>query len=305
MEAQILDFLKEVEQEELERGYTTTCDFPQKHANQLIGKRGENINRLREEFDVDIQVDKEGKVEIKGPRAKAERCKSHIINLGKKLEDEVFYTIKVDPKYHRDLIGSKGASVRKLEERYNVHVQFPSSKVINDNQSVADNASLPGDHRRGRNQPPDEIYIRGPKKSADEARSEILELVQYYKDRSFEASVSVAKKQIPSLMGKGGVEMESIRGETGAQIDVPSSQDATDASGRVEIKIRGTKAQVDKARTLLQDRVKAFDEITSKTIEVDKKYHQTLIGAGGELVPNLFACLKANIIQVKTFDVLF
>ena len=168
---------------------------------------------------------------------------------------------------------------------------------------MADTASEAGGQRRGRNQPADEIYIRGPKKSADDARSEILELVQYYKDRSFEANVSVAKKQIPSLMGKGGNEMESIRGETGAQIDVPSSQDASDASGRVEIKIRGTKAQVDKAKTLLQDRVKIFDESTTRSIDVDKKYHQALIGAGGKPDHFMLNETMANHEQVKTFDV--
>ena len=286
LEAKLRAFLEEVEAEELERGYTTTLDFPAKFANQLIGQRGQNINRLRDEFDVDIQVDKSGKVEIKGPQAKAERCKKHIDTFGKKLEDEVFYNIKVDPRYHRDLIGLKGASVRKLEERYpGVHVQFPTSKNISDDQSVADTASEIGG-RRGRNQPADEVWIRGPRKESDTVRTEILDLVQYYKDQSHTATVSVSKKQLPSLLGKGGSEMSALRYETGAKIDVPSAQDTVDAD-RVEIKVKGTKDQVEKAKAALLQRAKVFDEITSRSIDVDKKYHQNLIGAGGKL-PHIY-----------------
>ncbi|KAF7169683.1 hypothetical protein CNMCM6106_004523 [Aspergillus hiratsukae] len=45
----------EQEKDDLERGYTISFDFPHKFANFPIGKRGENINKLREEFDVDIK----------------------------------------------------------------------------------------------------------------------------------------------------------------------------------------------------------------------------------------------------------
>lgn len=88
LNAKILAFIEQEEKDELERGYTTSFDFPQKFANFLIGKRGENIRKLREEFDVDIQVN-DGKVELKGPQAKANACKAHILALGKRLEDEV------------------------------------------------------------------------------------------------------------------------------------------------------------------------------------------------------------------------
>lgn len=291
MEEEIRNLLVQLDQEELERGYTTTFDFPQKYANQLIGKRGENINRLREEFDVDIQVDKNGQVEVKGPQAKAERCKSHIITFGKKLEDEVFYNLKVDPKYHRDLIGPKGASVRKLEDRYGVHVQFPTSKNVADDQSVADDASQVGGPKRGRNQPSDEIWIRGPRRGADDARADVLELVQFVKDQSHNTTVSVAKKQLPSLMGKGGSAISALRFDTGAQIDVPSSQETADAD-RVDIKIRGSKTQVEKAKAALEERAKTFDEIVCRSIDVDKKFHQTLIGTGGKYIES--SLMKQN-----------
>jgi predicted PilT family ATPase len=286
LRAKILAFIEEAERDDLERGYTTVFEFPSKFNNYLIGKRGANINELRERFDVDINTTDDGKVVIKGPKAKADACKAHIISMGKKWEDEATFNLKIEPKFHRDLIGRQGEGVNRLQEKYNVRIQFPRSNNISDDQSVADTSSEVGTPRHARpNQSPDEVIIRGPRQGADKARSDLLELYQYYKDNSHTATVSVAQKQIPSLMGRGGTEMDRLRAETNAHIEVPSVQDAKDSSGRVEIRIKGPKQAVEAARIELQKRAKTFDDIVTKTIEVDKKHHQALIGGGGKFYP--------------------
>lgn len=276
-------FVEAEKQDELERGFTMNFDFPQKHANYLIGKRGENINKLREEFDVDIQV-KDGKVELKGPQKKAEAAKSRILAMSKKLDDEATHVLKIKPQYHREMIGAKGSQVNRLQERYNVRVQFPrSAQNERDDESVGDAASEAGGAKyRRSNQAPDEVIIRGPKKGADEARDELLNLLQWTIDNSHSSVVSVAQAQLPSLIGQGGREMESIRDTTGARIDVPGNREAADSTGRVELKIRGTKKQVEDAKTLLEQRAKAFDASITRSIDVDRKYHKALIGAGGK-----------------------
>ncbi|KAK2744285.1 hypothetical protein FQN57_004370 [Myotisia sp. PD_48] len=279
--AKIQEFVLEQQKDDLERGYTVTFDYPQKFANFLIGRKGENINKLRDEFDVDIKVEN-GKVEVKGPKAKADAAKSRIVALGKKLEDEATYVLKIAPQYHRDLIGQKGTQVNRLQDRYGVRVQFPRAAVVNDDQSVADTGSEVGGPRNGRsNQAPDEVIVRGPKKGADGARDEILSLFQYAMDHSHSSSVSVARDQIPSLIGQRGREMDKVRLETGAQIDVPGPAEGTDATGRVDIKIKGTKKQVEDAKKLLLQRAKEFDETITRTIDVEKKHHKALIGGGG------------------------
>ncbi|MDU6237991.1 MAG: ring-opening amidohydrolase [Bradyrhizobium sp.] len=69
------EFVEQAKEEEKERGFTLSFDFPQKYANHLIGKGGSNIKELRDRFDVEIQV-QDGKVELKGPKAKAEAAQS-------------------------------------------------------------------------------------------------------------------------------------------------------------------------------------------------------------------------------------
>ncbi|OCL14544.1 hypothetical protein AOQ84DRAFT_23912 [Glonium stellatum] len=280
---EVLAFIKQEEKDELERNHITTFNFPQKYANILIGKRGGNIRKLREEYDVDIQVN-DGKVELKGPEAKANAAKSHILAMAKRLDDEATHVLKIKPQYHRDLIGAKGSQVNRLQDRYNVRINFPRSASANDEDAATEGA---GSQKNYRTQAPDEVIIRGPKRGADEAREELLNLLQWTVDNSYTDTVSVAQNQIPSLIGSGGREMENLRLTTGAQIDVPGVRDAAGPSGRAEIKLKGTKRQVEEAKKLLQERAKIFDDTVTKTIEVDKKHHRALIGGSGANIRNI------------------
>ncbi|THW45808.1 hypothetical protein D6C97_09707 [Aureobasidium pullulans] len=279
----LLAFIEQEKQDELERGFTLTFDFPQKFANILIGKKGENIRKLREEFDVDIQVN-DGKVELKGPQAKANACKAHILALGKKLEDEATYVLKVKPQFHKDLIGTKGSMVNRLQDRYNVRINFPRS-----NGAEAEDGAE-GENSRRSVQAPDEVVIKGPKKGADEAREELLNLLQYTMDTSHTATVSVQQSQIPSLIGSGGRELDALRLATGAHVDVPNNREVADASGRVDIKIKGSKKAVEEAKKQIEEAAKVFDSTVTRTLDVEKKYHRNIIGGNG-------ANLRALVIQ--------
>ncbi|KAK3998354.1 vigilin 1 [Cladorrhinum sp. PSN332] len=268
-------FVEQEKEDEKERGFTLEFDFPQKFANHLIGKGGSNIRDLRDKFDVDIQVN-DGKVLLKGPKAKAEAAKTHIGTLGRQLQDEATHILKIDPKFHRELIGAQGAQINRLQTRYKVIINFPrTAKPAKDDESVAESASDAGKPRR--QQAADEVIVRGPKRGADEARDEILSLLQYLKDHSFSATLTVQQKQLPSLIGSGGAVLEQLRQQTGARIDIPKESGET----QVEIQIKGTKTQVADAKKLLEEKKAVFDDTVVKTIEVDRKYHKALIGTGG------------------------
>ncbi|KAL2168702.1 hypothetical protein VTG60DRAFT_6928 [Thermothelomyces hinnuleus] len=282
--AKCLDFVEREKQDEKERGFTLEFDFPQKFANHLIGKGGSHIRELREKFDVEIQVD-DGKVQLKGPKAKAEAAKAHITALARQLQDETTYVLKIDPKFHREIIGAQGSQVNKLQTRYKVLIFFPrnNTKGTKDDESLADSSSDAGKSRR--QQAPDEVIVRGPKRGADEAREELLSLLQYLKDTSFTATVTVQKKQLPSLIGSGGAALEQLRQETGAKIDVPSAKESTE--DQVDIQIKGTKAQVAAAKKVLEEKKAIFEDTIVKKIDVPRKYHRALIGTGGSTLRDI------------------
>ncbi|KFA63601.1 hypothetical protein S40285_04135 [Stachybotrys chlorohalonatus IBT 40285] len=268
-------FVEQEKEDDKERGFTLTFDFPQKYANHLIGKGGSNIKELRDRFDVEIQV-QDGTVELKGPKAKAEAARSHIQSLGRSLADETTHTLKIDPKYHRELIGAQGSQINRLQTRYKVLIFFPrSAKGAADDQANADGASEAGKPRR--QQAPDEVIIRGPKKGADEARDEIFSLHKYLEEHSVTATIPVQQKQVGSLIGQGGAALEELRQATGARIDVPADRDTP----VVEIVVKGTASQVANARKVLEQKRAVFDDTVVQNIEVDKKHHKALIGASG------------------------
>ena len=276
--AKVETFVEQEKQDEKERDYTTSFDFPQNFANHLIGKSGSKIRELRERFHVEIQV-QDGKVELKGPKAKAAAAKSHIQGLQRQLADETTHTLKIDPKFHRELIGAQGTQINRLQSRYSVLIFFPrtGSKNGGDEQASPDAASEAVTGKPKRQQAPDEVIIRGPKKGTDEARDEILSLYQYLKDNSFTATVTMPQKNIPTLIGQGGATLEELRRASGARIDVPSGRD----SDEVEIQIKGTKSQVAAAKKALEEKRTVFGDTVVKEMEVDKKYHKALIGANG------------------------
>lgn len=268
-------FVEQEKEDDKERGFTLTFDFPQKFANHLIGKGGSNIRELRDRFDVEIQVH-DGKVELKGPKAKAEAARAHIQNLSRTLADETTHVLKVDPKYHRELIGAQGNQINRLQTRYKVLIFFPrSAKGVADNESNADAASEVSRPRR--QQGPDEVIIRGPKKGADEARDEIFSLYKYLEEHSATATVPVQQKQVGSLIGQGGAALDELRQSTGARIDIPADRDTP----MVDIVLKGTAAQVAKAKQILEGKRAIFDDTVVQTIDVDKKHHKALIGTSG------------------------
>jgi predicted PilT family ATPase len=233
---------------------------------------------LRELFDVEIQV-QDGKVELKGPQGKCATCKAYILSQAKKWEDEATHTITVKPEYHKDLIGPKGSQVNRLQERYNVRINFPRTAAPSTGD---DDAATEYSGKNFRQQSPDQVMIKGPSKGVEGAKSELLDLLNYFMDNSHVATVSVAQNQIPSLIGSGGREMDALRAQTGCQIDVPPANKDADGSGRVEIKIKGNKKKVEEARKIIQDRSKDFDGNVTRTIEIDKKHHRSIIGSGGK-----------------------
>lgn len=279
--AKVEQFVEQEKADEKERGFTLSFDFPQKFANHLIGKGGSNIRDLRDKFDVEIQV-QDGKVELKGPKGKAETAKSHILSLGRAWADETTHTLKIDPKFHRELIGKEGVQINRLQDRYKVLIFFPrSAKATPEDQG--DTSSDAGVKPK-RQQASDEVVIRGPSKGADVARDELLSLHQYLKDNSFTATVKIQQKQVPSLIGQGGSALEELRLSTGAKIDIPADR----STETVEVQLKGTKEQVAAAKKIIEQKKSVFDDTVVRTIDVDRKHHKALIGAGGMFLKTLY-----------------
>lgn len=268
-------FVEQEKADEKERDFTLEFDFPQQYANHLIGKQGSRIRDLRDKFDVEIQVEN-GKVQLKGPKAKAAAAQRHIESLGKDLADESTVRLIVDPKHHGELIGQKGSTITRLQNKHNVMIFFPRADKNGQEEGAAASGEAGKPHRQ---QAPNEVVIRGPSKGASAAYDELKGLADYMSSTSHTAIVKVQRKQLPSIIGANGSAVDQLRDQTNTVIELPAKDSTEDPA---EIKIKGTKDAVQKAKKILEEKKAVFDDTVSKTIDVERKYHRTLIGAGGK-----------------------
>lgn len=285
----ITDFVEETKHHDVLNSYTVTFEFPQKFQKNLVGKGGSNISKYRDELGV--QIDLEGNnVTIKGTKPNVEEAKVRIQRLGRKLEDETTTSLIVAPEYHRTIIGQGGKFVKRLEDKYSVRIQFPKAG----RDDVSDLASDAGANTGGpaKSQAPNEIVLRGPSKGVKEAKDEITELLKYEQEHGFSATITVPAKILPHIIGAGGKVINQIRDDSGARIDLPPIG-STDAE-EVEVRIRGTKDQVGKAKAAILANSKEAASQVVKLLPVDKKFHRALIGPGGKLKIYKFIWLKHN-----------
>lgn len=256
--------------------YTTEFKFPAEHINKLIGKGGANLSKIREEFGVKVDIDEAGNGVVKGIKKNADEAKSRILNLGRRLADEVNMRLNVPNEFHATLIGTGGKFVKRLEEKYDVRIKFPRN---ND----SDDAS--GKDKPGK----DEVLIRGPSRGAAKAKEELIELLDYEKDHSHTQTVSVPIKALSRIIGKAGEFINDIKDTTNTRIDVGHQAENDNPKALIPITVTGTKTGVKSAIERIQEVVKDIEDTVTEEITVDPKHHRILIGTNGSAMRDIIA----------------
>ena len=76
--------------------------------------------------------------------------------------------------------------------------------------------------------------------------AELLELVAYEQEHNNSLTMHVSTKSVARIMGKGGANINQLRDETGAQIDVDREDEGN--ADKTTILIKGTKKAIDAAK---------------------------------------------------------
>lgn len=246
--------------------------YPPQLTAQLIGTKGANVNKLRAELGVGIDL-KEGQGEIKGIQVAVNAAKRKLDSQIKEHLDRAIERLKIPQEFHSTIIGSGGGSVRKLETRYGVRIMFPRSGREKD----ADSADVPA------KQDANEVIVKGGKDGVSKARAEILALLEYEKDKSFTATIPITGRGLEFMFRNASKEIKQLRDDSSIRLDIPQ-RDAVEKDEQAIIKIRGTQDEVKNATTILSRIVKEAEQTTQRSISVEKKYHRSLIGPGGMML---------------------
>jgi len=118
---------------------------------KIIGRRGANIMKMRQDYDVNIQLPKQGDEEqdvitITGYENKAEEAKAAILAIVDEFESMIHEHVEIDHRIHSYIIGRRGAEIRKIQQKFNVDLRLPKEGDTNpdlitisgDEEGVAD-----------------------------------------------------------------------------------------------------------------------------------------------------------------------
>jgi len=242
---------------------------------QLIGPKGENIQKIRDDFaNVQISFPELGSksdiVKLRGPKQDVDKCAAILTKMYKELL-ESNYQVKVPifKQFHKYIIGKGGATIKKIRTDTNTKVDLPESGSDSDM-----------------------ITITGKKADVEKAQKQIQQI------QSEQADVVSDEVKIPAkihntIIGAGGKLIQSIMDDCGGvHIKFPEAN-----SGSDKVTIRGPKDDVEKAKQMLVS-LSNEKQLSSCSAEVRAKpeHHKFLIGRQGANIQSVRDKTGARII---------
>jgi len=303
---------------------------------QLIGPKGENIQKIREEFDA-VQISfpdlgsKSDIVKLRGPRDDVDKCSKQLTKMSKELlENNYQVKVPIFKQFHKFIIGKSGATIKEIRKETNTRIDLPESgsesdvititgikenvekavekitsiqsemanvvsvdliipaKIHNTMigaggkliQSISDDCGGVAIKFPPSNSNSDKVTIRGPKEDVEKARVMLTEMSTERQLNSSQAVIRAKPEHHKFLIGRQGVNIQTVRDKTGARIIFPSEKD----EDREIITILGTKEAVAAATIELESRIKDLDKIVEETMTVDPKHHRYFVARRGEVL---------------------
>lgn len=234
-----------------------------KFYKHIIGKNGTNVNRLKEETGVVINIsenDSNNVIRIEGNHAGVEQARKELMDLVEKLENEKEKDVIIDHRHYRSIIGSKGDNIKEIRDKFNqvqIIIPAPSEKH-------------------------DVVKIRGPKEDVDKCHKHLMKLVKELNESCYLLEVPIFKQFHKFVIGKGGANIRKIREETQTKIDLPAEGEKSDV-----ITITGKKENVEEAKEKIQKIQNELENIITDEIVIPPIFYNSLIGTGGKLIHSI------------------
>jgi len=227
---------------------------------QIIGPKGENIQRIRDEF-TSVQIsfpdlgNKSDIVKLRGPKNDVDKCAKSLTKITQDLLAANYQEkIPIFKQFHKNIIGKGGVNIKKIREETDTKIDLPDSDAASDT-----------------------IIITGKKENVVKAANMIRDI------QSQMANIVSKEMKIPAkihntVIGAGGKLIQSIMSECGGvTIKFPEANSGSDV-----VMIRGPADDVDKAFTKLQE-LSDEKQLSGHSAEVKAKpeHHKFLIGRQG------------------------
>lgn len=218
-----------------------------------------------------------------------EYVKDELVKASEEAADFTTRTITIPVKFHRHVIGPKGATLQNIIKEcntssINLTVKVGSSKKNTANGETEEKKQIALDD--------DTIVVKGMKDEVEKAVEMIKKIVDEVKHMevmsSFTQTVAVEAKYLPNIIGKAGSQIQKLKDIPGVvKIDVEDNKENRKPNEMVNINVQGTKKAAETVKESILERVAQLADATTITLNIPQEYHRQIIGAQGKYVKRL------------------
>ncbi|XP_013786055.2 vigilin-like [Limulus polyphemus] len=244
-----------------------------KYHRHIIGKNGANVNRLKQETNAVIHIPSDSEhsniIRIEGNPAGVAQAKQELLDMVHKMENETTKELIIEQRFHGNIIGTKGESIKDIRDRFNqVNVNFPEQGIKSD-----------------------KVTIRGPKEDVENCYRYLAQLKRDLLINNHRIELSVYRQFLKYIISQGRTGIRKIQTETETKIELPpenSDSDTIIITGKMENALAA------------KERILALQNELGNIVEVDiiipAKFHNSIIGAKGQLIRSIMdECGKVTI----------
>ncbi|CAI6803383.1 ASN_HP2_G0027870.mRNA.1.CDS.1 [Saccharomyces cerevisiae] len=266
-----------------------TVNIPANSVARLIGNKGSNLQQIREKFACQIDIpneennnaskDKTVEVTLTGLEYNLTHAKKYLAAEAKKWSDIITKELIVPVKFHGSLIGPHGTYRNRLQEKYNVFINFPRDNEI--------------------------VTIRGPSRGVNKAHEELKALLDFEMENGHKMVINVPAEHVPRIIGKNGDNINDIRAEYGVEMDFlqKSTDPKAQETGEVELEITGSRQNIKDAAKRVESIVAEASDFVTEVLKIDHKYHKSIVGSGGHILRDIISKAGGEEIRNKSVDI--
>ncbi|VBB30290.1 unnamed protein product [Acanthocheilonema viteae] len=258
---EITEIVKRIENEK-----TRDILIEQRFHKQLIGAKGETVQKLREQFpSVIFSFPDPGKksdiVNLRGDKIEVDKAYKQLTVMNKELLESNFQmTVPIFKEFHKHIIGKGGTNIRKIREETQTRIDLPGGESGED-----------------------KITITGKKANVEKAVEQLTK-IQNELASIITVEVNIPQKIHARLLGGGRRLILNIQDECGGvHIKFPPEKTTSD-----KVSIRGPKDDVARAEKMLmalaKDReLSSFED----SVSAKPEFHRFIIGRGGSRIKKI------------------
>lgn len=269
--------LKELYDFERENGFVETIKIPIKAISRVIGKNGETINGISDSCGIEYRFIRDdakeqesgfAEVTLTGSKSGLKDVVFRIKEIIKEVEEFVAIEIEVDPKYHRELVGSNSSKLREIISK-----------------AGGDDASLGSKYNRLLSIPREDsgskiVKSQGPKPIVNKIIEQINEFIAI-KEASKSEDIEIPKDKHRFVIGPGGSVRRSLEHEFSVTMTIPKQDQDSNI-----IKLYGLPENVE---SLKQKLIELTKDDWNDSIDIPVVYHNLVSERG-----TIFGLLKTQ-----------